>query len=153
MEFRPGAKIILKGEYIKKFTKEEHDSRSFQIVALTDNAVGVRNIRSQRMYTLPLEAVSRNIDIVATANLTKPIPFFTSTTRPDVVIVSPPVIPIPPPFVPTPKPMPVPAPTPPPLMFTHVAPLPKGGITIKSISAQASVISSDNPFSSLYGNG
>jgi len=150
MELKPGTRIILKSDYIKKFTKEEKDSRSFQIVALTDVAVGVRNIRSQRMYTLPLDAISRNVDTTAMANLNRPLQFTShqEPPKPTVIILNP----TPPPPEPTPSPTPTPPPVPI-VTFTHVAPIPVGGISMVPISATASVITADNPFASLYGNG
>ena len=135
MDFSIGSRIFLKKDFIEKFTKEEKDSMSFTVIALTDYAMGVKNVRTGRSYTLPLSSVADNIVVFTSERKgtalsaigpghTQPAP--PPEDNPDVPDVSP-------------------------EMFTHVAPNPKGGVKIRRVNATTQVVAGDDPFGGLYG--
>ena len=63
MDLKIGARISLKNTFIERFIdKSELSSKAFGIVAITDVAVAVRNLRSGRMYTLPIGEVAKNVE-------------------------------------------------------------------------------------------
>lgn len=136
MELSIGSRIYLKRDFIKQFEPDNKTSKSFQIIALTDVAVGLKNLRTSRTYTLSLAKVADNIE-----------PVIQSTTPKSKVALNVNIPPLPPP-----QPLPVDDSTPdlPPEMFTHIAPIPTGGLKVKRINAVTQVESGDNPFGGLY---
>jgi len=135
MELSVGSKIYLERDFIKQFEPDSKTSRSFQVIAITDVAIGLKNLRTSRTYTLSLAKVADNIDHV----------IIQSTTPKSKVVLSvstsltlPPEEPEIPPPVNTP-----------PEMFTHIAPISTGGLKIKRINA-ITQIEGDDPFGSLY---
>jgi len=137
MELSIGSKIYLKRDFIKQFEPDSKTSKSFQIIVLTDVAVGLRNLRTNRIYTLSLAKVADNIEPVIQPTIPK---------GRVVLSVSTPLVPpednedVPPPL----------DDDTPPEMFTHIASIPTGGLKIKRINAITQVESGDDPFGDLY---
>jgi len=136
MELSIGSKIYLKRDFIKQFEPDSKTSRSFQIIALTDVAVGLKNLRTSRTYTLSLARVADNVDPIAPAAMPKGRVVSSASTPPT-----------PPPINDPTLDPPIDAP---PETFTHMAPIPSGGIKIKRINAITQIVSGDDPFGDLY---
>ncbi len=138
MEINIGERIFLKGDFVKKIVEDySTSSRSFKIIAITDYAVGLKNIRSGRTYTITFASLLGNIDASAQ----------TATTI-SKTISAPKIIDIPAPN----NPVPVdPIPTIPAQNFEFVATKSIGGLTIKRIINPGTIIVEDDPFGGLYG--
>jgi len=135
MEISIGSKIYLNREFIRKFELDPKASKSFQVIAMTDVAVGVKNVRSGRTYTLALSKVAENMEPAPSVSIPK--------GRRTAQINQP----TPPVEEPTP---PVEEPEPPTEGFIHTAPISTGGIQIKRINAITQVEADDDPFGGLY---
>lgn len=133
MDISIGSKIYLKREFVDKIAADQKTSLDFQVVATTDHAIGLRNLRTGRNYTLSIDAVSNNVEnrsqsvmpkgrIVNSAKPqatvdTKPTDDTSSNTTE---------------------------------VFTHDTTSPTGGVEIKETTTSSSLDSSDDPFSGLY---
>jgi len=135
MELSVGSKIYLERDFIKQFEPDSKTSRSFQVIAITDVAIGLKNLRTSRTYTLSLAKVADNIDHVI---IQSTIPKSKVVLSVSTSLTLPPEEPEIPPPVNTP-----------PEMFTHIAPISTGGLKIKRINA-ITQIEGDDPFGSLY---
>jgi hypothetical protein len=63
MDLKHGERIILRNEFIARFAnKADLNSKTFIVVAVTDVAVAVQNLRSGRMYTLSIPDVIKNLE-------------------------------------------------------------------------------------------
>jgi len=139
MELKIGGRIILKEDYLKIVSKDPKDSRAFLVIGVIGQAVALKNIRTTKTFTLPIDDVIENLDFASM--LSKPKTYM-KTGSSSITITPVPIVPNP-----TPQPTPQPQPT-----FTHIAPKPTGGISVKPvIDIVGNVTSDDNPFGNLYG--
>jgi len=139
MELSIGSKIYLKRDFIKQFEPNSKTSRSFQIIALTDVAVGLKNSRTGKTYTLSVSSVALNIDPIPVVNMPMPkskviLNVSNSPTQLDNNNNT----------------NPLPDDNTTPDIFTHIAPMPTGGLKIKRLTIVGHVESGDNPFNNLY---
>lgn len=137
MEITIGSKIYLNREFIKKFETDPKVSTSFQVSAMTDVAVGLRNVRTGRGYTLSLDAVAKNMT---------PAPLGGGMPRGRVVAsvatepITPPVVdPVVPPVDPIE-----------PDTFLYNVPMPTGKLKTKG-NAITLIEAENDPFGNLYG--
>jgi len=131
MDIKIGERILLDKDFFKQIIKSEDmedSSRSFAITALSDVAVGIKNLRSKKSYTIRIEDFAKHIEEFEPTRDTKK-----EKIRPKAVID----IPVPNrPVTPTPvTPTPV---TPTPVTPTPVTPTP---VTPTPV---------DDPFAGLY---
>ena len=140
MELYIGQTVYFNRDFIRKFESDTKTSKSFQVTAMTDVAIGVKNVRSGRKYTLSLAAAADNMEKPPTT--TMPAGKVVKRTAP---------APTPPSESPPTEPEPT-TPEPPPNTFTHIPPAITGGIKIKRINAitLVEVSAADNPFGGLY---
>jgi hypothetical protein len=93
IQLKIGERIILKSDFIKKIAAQDDlTSKTFVISAMTDVAIGLKNLRTGKSYTLRVEDVVNNAEVFEPSKVTT-----MAGTRPSV---------------PTPKPQePTPAPS------------------------------------------
>lgn len=142
MELTIGKRIYLKSDFVKTFVGEPKSSRSFYITALTDVAAGLKNARTGRAYTISINSIADNIELVDQQTMTKDRDSLLAS-----MVLNPPEDPIDenvdPPDENT---------DPPPVeTFTFMAPIPTGTIEFKPTPAATSVVVEDDPFGGLYG--
>lgn len=136
MEIAIGKKIYLNRDYIKKFEIDPKTSKSFQVIAITDVAVGVKNLRNGRTYTLSTASLANNMEPAPTISMPKGR--IVANVEPAPTEPEPPTDPV--------------DPVDPPVQdtFTHIPPAVTGGIKIKATNTITSVSSEDDPFGGLY---
>lgn len=124
IELKLGSRIFLNNEYLEKITqRHEKSSRSFAIVAVTDCATVLKNLRSGEVYTLPTTDVVKNAEA----------PQLEKASPKEIVVVE----------LPAPKPKHLPS-------FDVIA---SGSLQIKTTISSTSVIKSkeEDIFGYLYG--
>jgi outer membrane biosynthesis protein TonB len=108
MNIKIGERVLLDKDFFKQIIElkdRDESSRSFAITALSDVAVGIKNLRSHKSYTIRIEDFAKHIEEFEPTRESK------EKIRPKVAIDIPTPAPKPTP-VPTPTPTPIPTPTP-----------------------------------------
>lgn len=71
IQLKIGERIILKSDFIKKIAaKDDLTSKTFVISAMTDVAIGLKNLRTGKTYTLRVEDVVSNAEVFEPAKTT-----------------------------------------------------------------------------------
>jgi hypothetical protein len=142
MEIKIGERVIMKSGFIKEITSKEKEisSRTFVITAITDIAVGIKNLRTSKSYTVRIEDVVNNIEEF------EPVKENRTTGAQNTVVID----------IPTPK---IIRPAPPILepeskpklqKATYICNNEIATIKISSKDIKAEVIKGDDPFRYLY---
>ena len=75
MNLKIGSRIFLKKAFIERIVKANDivgSSLAFGIVAVTDYAINLKNLRTGKLYTIPLAEMQGNVD--ESADLQRPAP-------------------------------------------------------------------------------